>query len=138
MAPLWAVWHGLWITLAGQALVVGLAARWFGPPPPRAAVIVLVVLCLYLMAVPLRVPIVRSAIMAGLFCGAYATGRQVRPIQVLSFAAVVVLLWRPMDLFSPGFQLSFAAVAGLVLFVRPVSDWLWPRPPGRTDRRAAR
>ncbi len=26
--PLWAVWHGLWITLAGQVVLVTLAALW--------------------------------------------------------------------------------------------------------------
>ena len=26
--PFWAVWHGLWITLAGQLLLVALAALW--------------------------------------------------------------------------------------------------------------
>ena len=26
LPPLWAVWHGLWITLAGQVLLVALAA----------------------------------------------------------------------------------------------------------------
>ncbi len=28
LPPLWAVWHGLWITLAVQALLVALAALW--------------------------------------------------------------------------------------------------------------
>ncbi len=28
LSPLWAVWHGLWITLAGQVLLVALAALW--------------------------------------------------------------------------------------------------------------
>jgi hypothetical protein len=28
LPPLWAVWHGLWITLAGQVLLVALAALW--------------------------------------------------------------------------------------------------------------
>jgi competence protein ComEC len=123
--------HLLSISGAHLGILLGLVwlvARWFVPHPPRAALIVLVILGLYLMAVPLRVPIVRSAIMAGVFCAAYATGRQVRPFQVLAFAATVVLLWRPMDLLTPGFQLSFAAVGGLILFVQPVSDWLWPRP----------
>ncbi len=123
--------HLLSISGAHLGILLGLVwliARWFVPNPPRAAMIVLAVLCLYLMAVPLRVPIVRSGIMAGLFCAAYGTGRRVRPIQVLAFAAFVVLLWRPMDLFSAGFQLSFVAVAGLILFVHPVSEWLWPRP----------
>jgi competence protein ComEC len=123
--------HLLSISGAHLGILLGLVwliTRWFVPNPPRAAMIVLAVLALYLMAVPLRVPIVRSAIMAGFFSAAYATGRQVRPCQVLAFAAMVVLLWRPMDLFSPGFQLSFAAVGGLLLFVEPVSNWIWPKP----------
>jgi hypothetical protein len=28
LPPLWAVWHGLWVTLAAQGLLVGLAALW--------------------------------------------------------------------------------------------------------------
>jgi hypothetical protein len=36
LAPLWAVWHALWITLAGQVLLVALAALW----SPFAAVAV--------------------------------------------------------------------------------------------------
>ncbi len=123
--------HLLSISGAHLGILLGLVwlvARWFVPHPPRAGLVVLVVLLLYLMAVPLRVPIVRSAIMAAVFGGAYATGRSVKPMQALSLAMTVVLLWRPADLFSPGFQLSFSAVAGLILFVQPVSDWLWPKP----------
>jgi len=123
--------HLLSISGAHLGILLGLVwllARWFVPSPPRAGLVVLAVLLLYLMAVPWRVPIVRSAIMAGLFGGAYATGRRVQPIQVLSLAAVLVLMWRPSELFAPGFQLSFAAVAGLILFVEPVSQWLWPKP----------
>ncbi len=36
LAPLWAVWHGLWITLAVQVLLVALAALW----APSAALVV--------------------------------------------------------------------------------------------------
>jgi hypothetical protein len=28
LPPLWAVWHGLWLTLAVQAVLIGLAALW--------------------------------------------------------------------------------------------------------------
>ncbi|MFQ5566366.1 MAG: hypothetical protein ACE5EU_08390 [Paracoccaceae bacterium] len=28
LPPFWAVWHGLWITLAGQVLAVAVAALW--------------------------------------------------------------------------------------------------------------
>lgn len=36
LPPLWAVWHGLWITLAVQVLLVALAALW----APSAALVV--------------------------------------------------------------------------------------------------
>ena len=36
LAPLWALWHGLWITLAVQVLLVALAALW----APSAALVV--------------------------------------------------------------------------------------------------
>ena len=28
LPPLWAVWHGLWLTLAAQVALIGLAALW--------------------------------------------------------------------------------------------------------------
>lgn len=28
LPPVWAVWHGLWITLAGEAVLLGLATLW--------------------------------------------------------------------------------------------------------------
>ncbi|GAB4108102.1 MAG: DNA internalization-related competence protein ComEC/Rec2 [Phycisphaeraceae bacterium] len=108
--------------------IVWAVARLVVFRPSRSAAIVLAVLALYLMAVPLRVPIVRSGIMAAVFAGCYATGRRPKPMDVLALAAIAVLLWRPKELFSPGFQLSFAAVGGLILFVPRVAEWLWPRP----------
>ncbi len=36
LPPLWAVWHGLWITLVVQVLLVALAALW----APSAALVV--------------------------------------------------------------------------------------------------
>ena len=35
LPPVWAVWHGLWVTLAAYAALIGLAFLWspFGVPP---------------------------------------------------------------------------------------------------------
>ncbi len=104
------------------------AARLAIPYPSRAAMVVLAVLGLYLLAVPLRVPIVRAAVMAGCFLLAVAGGRIVRGLDLLAVAAILVLIWRPDDLFSPGFQLSFGVVAGLLCFTRGVSEWIFPPP----------
>ena len=123
--------HVLSISGAHLGILMGmvwLMARLVAPNPPRAAMIVLAVLLMYLAALPMRTPIVRAAIMAGVFCVAYAVGRRPRPMACLSVAAVAVLLWRPSDLVSPGFQLSFGVVAGLLLWTERVSKMLLPPP----------
>ncbi|MFI4860693.1 MAG: DNA internalization-related competence protein ComEC/Rec2 [Phycisphaerales bacterium JB063] len=96
--------------------------------PTVVAWIVLAVLVLFLLAVPWRTPIVRAAVMAWVFCAGYGLGRRLRGIEMLAAAALIVLVWKPTDLFTAGFQLSFGAVGGLLLFSRPVSLWLWPEP----------
>ncbi len=105
-----------------------MVAKLFFSYPPRAATCVLIVLGLYLLVVPTRVPIARAGIMATVFCLAQITGRRTQPLDVLAIACLIVLAWRPSDLFTPGFMLSFGTVGGLVLFVQPVSHWLWPDP----------
>ena len=137
--------HLLSISGAHLAILLGLvwfACRLFVHQPPRAALMVLVVLALYLIAVPWRVPIVRAALMAALMALGYWSGRRVRSLELMALAAVLVLIWRPQDLASPGFQLSFGCVAGLLLFTKPLADWLVkPSPldaPPRPWRRRAR
>ena len=108
--------------------VVWLTTRLFVHHPARAALIVLLVLGLYMLVVPPRVPIVRAGIMASLFCIGYATGRRVRPMELLGLACLIVLIWRPGDLFGAGFQLSFGVVAGLMLFTGPLSECILRKP----------
>ncbi len=120
--------HLLAVSGAHLAILLGLVwlvARCVVSHPPYVALVVLMALGLYLLAVPLRVPIVRAAIMAALVCIGYALDRPIRGLDLLSLAAVLVLIWRPADLFSAGFQLSFGVVTGLLLYAAPVSRWLW-------------
>lgn len=121
------------LSISGTHLGIMLALLWavlrlVVPHPAKAALLVLIVLLLYLLAVPLRVPIIRAGIMAGIFCGGYALGRNFRAIDLLALACVVVLVWSPIELFSPGFQLSFGVVTALLLFTRPLSLRMWPEP----------
>lgn len=136
--------HLLSISGAHLGILMGLVwliARLVLPHPSRAAVLVLAVLGLYLLAVPLRVPIVRASVMAGLYFAGIAAGRRLSANTLLSLAALIVLAWRPRDLFEPGFQLSFVTVWALLRFTQPVSLWLWPEPlvetavPGVVDAR---
>ena len=124
--------HLLSISGAHLGILLGwvwILGRLIGLFPPRAAALVLVVLGLYLLAVPLRVPVVRAGVMAGFVCLGYAGGRPVRSLDLLAASAVALLIVNPADLFTPGFQLSFGVVAGLLLFTTPTSQRLWPDPP---------
>ncbi len=117
------------LSISGAHLGVLLGLVWYGSRlfvgnPRWSAVIVLVVLAFYLMAAEARVPIVRASIMAGLFGVCYAAGRPMRALDAMSLAVVVVLIWRPGDLFSAGFGLSFGVVAGLLVFTGSMSEWL--------------
>lgn len=96
--------------------------------PSVVTVLVLAVLVLFLLVVPWRTPIVRASIMAGVFCLGYGLGRRLTGIEMLSAAVLIVLVWRPMDVFSAGFQLSFGVVGAFLLFAQRVSAWLMPPP----------
>ncbi|MEX2214340.1 MAG: ComEC/Rec2 family competence protein [Phycisphaeraceae bacterium] len=123
--------HILSISGAHLTMLMGLiwcVVRLIWPHPRRAAIIVLCILGLYMLAVPWRVPIVRAGLMAALLCLGLASGRRVRGIDMIALSAVIVLIWRPQDLFNAGAQLSYIVVAALILFTQPVSQWLWPDP----------
>ncbi|MFP4435034.1 MAG: ComEC/Rec2 family competence protein [Phycisphaerae bacterium] len=92
-----------------------------------SAAIVLVVLGAYLLVAQPRVPLMRSAIMAGMLCGAVLLRRPRAVLNALAVAALVVLIVDPLQLVQPGFQLSFAIVAGLVLFHRRLRRFLFGR-----------
>ena len=69
----------------------------------------------YALLVPARPPVLRAGLMAAVFCIAHITRRRSHPLNLLSIAALIILLVRPVELFNPGFQLSFGVVLGLSL-----------------------
>jgi len=121
------------LSISGAHLAILLGLTWLGArllfsKPPHAVLVVAVVLTLYMIVVPMRVPIIRAGLMAGLFCIGSLTSRRIRSISVLALACLLVLIWRPQDLFNAGFQLSFGVVAALLLFTERVSHRLWAPP----------
>ncbi len=81
-------------------------------------------LCLYCVMVGATPSVVRAVVMAALLLGGKAVGRQPDMLNNLFVAAFFILLLRPLDLFDVGFQLSFAAVVGIILFVERFESWL--------------
>ncbi|MEX6634112.1 ComEC/Rec2 family competence protein [Hyphococcus lacteus] len=70
----------------------------------------------------------RAFIMAAIMFVAILVDRRALSLRNVSIAAVIILLLTPEALFHPGFQMSFAAVAGLIA----TYEWLGTR--AKTDR----
>ena len=87
-----------------------------------AALLALVVV--YAAAAGFRPPMVRSLIMIALFLSAYLIRREPDGLTLLSLAGIAYLVWSPESVANVGFQLSYLAVGGLLLFARatPTGD----------------
>ena len=67
---------------------------------------------------------VRAAILCVVFSTAILTGRSTDRVQFLSVATMAMLLWHPLDLYTPGFHLSFAVAAAFVFLLPAFQGWL--------------
>ncbi|MGB5583630.1 MAG: DNA internalization-related competence protein ComEC/Rec2 [Gammaproteobacteria bacterium] len=112
--------------MAISGLHIGLAAafgyglcRWLVPvrimqriPAQYAAMLCALVFALiYAMLAGFAIPTQRALLMLTCTVGAALLRRKSRPLDVLAFALVVVLLWDPASVLSAGFWFSFLAVA---------------------------
>ena len=93
----------------------------------RAAGLVLIVLAAYVLVTEPRAPLLRGAIMATAVCVGVIIDRRLSVLNALATAAVVLLTADPLQLFTPGFQLSFTIVTGVALLLAPVQSLLFGR-----------
>jgi len=74
--------------------------------------------------------VLRATVMGLLLLTAMLLDRESQLMNALALAALVLLVWRPGDLWDPGFQLSFAATAGIIYLTPSITSWLaargWP------------
>ena len=73
----------------------------------------------------LSTSMVRSATMISVYAVFSLGGRSRSSVNLLCFAAMVILLVSPKSLFDVGFQLSFMAVLSILLFM-PFVEQFWP------------
>ncbi len=81
------------------------------------AIFTMVLLIGYAFLVQLRPSVLRATIMAGFVLFAPLVHRRSSILNALGAAALFILIFRPADIFSAGFQLSFAATGGIVYFM---------------------
>ena len=86
----------------------------------RAIPVAAVGLFLYVLAAGLTWSVLRAGVMAGVFLGGIALGRPQASLAALGLAAIVLTAMQPSAAADVGFQLSFAATAGIIVF----APWL--------------
>ncbi len=115
-----------------MVLAVGLAAALFGRRHPAYLLLPLAAAWAYVLLAGLPPSAVRAGIMGSAVLVAMAVGRAPSPLTALGLAtSVMLLLWRPEFLWHRSFQLSFTAMAGVLLLGLPLWDtfrvWLEAR-----------
>lgn len=76
----------------------------------------------YTLLVGADAAVVRAALMGGLSLFARMVGRRQEGVNSLAFVAALMALFDPNVLWDIGFQLSFMATLGLVLYAEPLSE----------------
>src|SRR5437867_9720202 len=99
------------------ATVARLSRRW-------AAALIIPLLLFYAAVTGLHVSSVRAAVMSSILLGGFFFDRRGFVLNCLSAAAGLLLCWDTNELFSTGFQLSFAVVGAIVLLADPTSGFL--------------
>lgn len=94
----------------------------------RASIVALAAVIVYTLLVGADAAVVRAAVMGSLFIfSRRMLGRPTFAPASLFVAALVMTLINPFILWDIGFQLSFAATLGLMLYAEPFSQWTQKR-----------
>ncbi|MFQ5840322.1 MAG: DNA internalization-related competence protein ComEC/Rec2 [Candidatus Methylomirabilales bacterium] len=92
-------------------------AGWLRFSSRAAAVVTAISLIAYALLTGGSPPVVRAVLMACLYLLARVLGRQGDALNAIACAALVLVLHRPVALFDPSVQLTFAATLGIVLML---------------------
>src|SRR5436190_8252810 len=103
----------LWIL----ATVVRLPRNW-------ATTLIIPALLFYAAVTGLHTSSVRAAVMSAVLLAGFLAERKAFALNSLAAAATLILSWNTNELFSGGFQLSFAVVAAIVLAADPAYRFL--------------
>ncbi len=106
------------------AIISGLFIKVFGRllGPYRGAVVALLAIFLYTILVGAEASVIRAAIMGVLSLGAGLVGRRQFGYHALALTAAGMTVQDPHVLWDVGFQLSFAATLGLILYAEPLAE----------------
>jgi len=102
------------------AIFISLFSKLFGPR--LGAVFAIAGIAFYTLLVGADAAVVRAALMGTLSLFARQVGRRNLGLNTLSFVALIMAFANPLTLWDVGFQLSFFATLGLILYAEPLSN----------------
>lgn len=113
---------GLHITFIGGILL--LIIRQFSRDRWLQFVLTVGLLWAYALAVGADVPVVRATMMFTFVLFSYAIYRPGSMLNSLGLCGLILLVWRPTDLFGASFQLTFVSVAAIIGCAFPLIEHL--------------
>jgi len=96
-------------------------SRFLGPR--RGTLLAVAGIIFYTILVGAGAAVVRAAIMGSLALFARQVGRRQFALNTLLAVALLMCLWNPLYIWDVGFQLSFFATLGLILYAEPFSQF---------------
>ena len=111
---------GLHITFIGGIIL--LFARRFTDRRILQFLVVSAALWTYAFAVGAQVPVVRASLMFSIILFSAVIYRRGTPLNSLGACILVLLIWRPDDLFSQSFHMTVVSVSAIIAFAFPLIE----------------
>jgi competence protein ComEC len=117
------------LAISGQhvavlAAMIYLVLRLFAVPMLFRNPTVLGLVWLYIFVAGAPPSAIRAGVVATFVLAAPLFGRQLSPLHFMTTMLAAVLAWNPLLVYNPGFQLSIAAVFGILLLRKPLQSFL--------------
>ncbi len=109
---------GLHITFIGGVLL--LIVRAFTRKRIWQFVITSIILWVYSFAVGAEIPVIRAALMFTILLFSFVIYRRGTLLNALGGCCLLILLWRPEDLFNQSFHLTFTSLVGIIAVAFPL------------------
>lgn len=119
--------HILSVSGSHVALLFGFLyflGKWLRLPPKITLAGAIFLVLAYAVLAGLVPPVIRAAVMGILSVGGIFLDREKSSLNLLGAAVSGMLLWDPFYLFDVSFQLSAGASAGILIFYRPLLQFL--------------
>ena len=115
------------LAISGQhvavlAAVIYFVLRAFAVPATSRILLTLALIWLYILLAGAPPSAIRAGVVATFVLAARLFGRQISPLHFMTTMLATVLAYNPLLVYSTGFQLSVAAVFGILLLRKPLKS----------------